>query len=74
MTGEDAAEGVRDGLESGYRQIDTARAYDNKRDVGRGIAERVSNLSVGLLRQAIEKRPLSATRSSLTRSWISTLA
>jgi 2,5-diketo-D-gluconate reductase B len=39
MTGEDAAEGVRDALEIGYRQIDTARAYENEREVGRGIAE-----------------------------------
>jgi 2,5-diketo-D-gluconate reductase B len=58
VTGEDAAEGVRDGLEIGYRQIDTARAYDNERDVGRRIAERVSNFSVGLLRQAIESAPV----------------
>jgi 2,5-diketo-D-gluconate reductase B len=39
LTGEDAAEGVRDALEIGYRQIDTARAYENEREVGRGIAE-----------------------------------
>jgi 2,5-diketo-D-gluconate reductase B len=39
LTGEDAAEGVRDALEIGYRQIDTARAYDNEREVGRGIVE-----------------------------------
>jgi 2,5-diketo-D-gluconate reductase B len=39
VTGEDAVEGVRDALEIGYRQIDTARAYENEREVGRGIAE-----------------------------------
>ena len=39
LTGEDAAEGVRDALEIGYRQIDTARAYENEREVGRGIVE-----------------------------------
>src|SRR5215208_4004506 len=39
LTGEDAAEGVRDALEIGYRQIDTARAYENEREVGRGIAD-----------------------------------
>ncbi len=49
---------MRDGLEIGYRQIDTARAYDNERDVGGGIAVRVSNFSVGLLRQAIENAPV----------------
>jgi diketogulonate reductase-like aldo/keto reductase len=49
---------MRDGLEIGYRQIDTARACDNERDVGRGIAVRVSNFSVGLLRQAIENAPV----------------
>jgi diketogulonate reductase-like aldo/keto reductase len=39
VTGEDAADGVRDALEIGYRQIDTARAYENEREVGRGIAD-----------------------------------
>jgi 2,5-diketo-D-gluconate reductase B len=39
LNGEDAAEGVREALEIGYRQIDTARAYENEREVGRGIAE-----------------------------------
>src|SRR5919108_56633 len=39
LEGEDAAEGVRDALEIGYRQIDTARAYENEREVGRGIAD-----------------------------------
>lgn len=36
---EDAAEAVRDALEIGYRQIDTARAYGNEKEVGQGIAE-----------------------------------
>jgi 2,5-diketo-D-gluconate reductase B len=39
MTGPAAADGVRDALEIGYRQIDTARAYGNEREVGRGIAD-----------------------------------
>src|SRR5215207_7192023 len=39
VTGQDATDGVRDALEIGYRQIDTARAYENERQVGRGIAE-----------------------------------
>ena len=39
VTGEDAAAGVREALEIGYRQIDTARAYENEREVGRGIAD-----------------------------------
>ena len=38
ITGAAAEEGVRDALEIGYRQIDTARAYENEREVGRGIA------------------------------------
>ena len=39
VEGDDAREGVRDALEIGYRQIDTARAYGNEREVGRGLAE-----------------------------------
>jgi 2,5-diketo-D-gluconate reductase B len=39
VTGQEATEGVRDALEIGYRQIDTARAYENEREVGKGIAE-----------------------------------
>jgi 2,5-diketo-D-gluconate reductase B len=39
VTGQDATDGVRDALELGYRQIDTARAYENESEVGRGIAE-----------------------------------
>jgi 2,5-diketo-D-gluconate reductase B len=39
VTGQAATDGVREALEIGYRQIDTARAYENEREVGRGIAE-----------------------------------
>jgi 2,5-diketo-D-gluconate reductase B len=39
LTGPDATDGVREALEIGYRQIDTARAYENEREVRRGIAE-----------------------------------
>jgi len=39
ITGPEAAEAVRDALAIGYRQIDTARAYENEREVGRGIAD-----------------------------------
>jgi diketogulonate reductase-like aldo/keto reductase len=39
VTGQDATDGVRDALEIGYRQIDTARAYENEREVGKGIAD-----------------------------------
>jgi 2,5-diketo-D-gluconate reductase B len=39
ITGSDATEAVRDALEIGYRQIDTARAYGNEAQVGRGIAD-----------------------------------
>jgi diketogulonate reductase-like aldo/keto reductase len=38
LDGGAAAEAVRDAIEIGYRQIDTARAYENEREVGRGIA------------------------------------
>ena len=39
ITGPEATEAVRDALQIGYRQIDTARAYENEREVGQGIAE-----------------------------------
>jgi 2,5-diketo-D-gluconate reductase B len=39
LTGRDATEGVRDALEIGYRQIDTARGYENEREVGQGIRD-----------------------------------
>jgi 2,5-diketo-D-gluconate reductase B len=39
VPGQEATDGVREALEIGYRQIDTARAYENEREVGKGIAE-----------------------------------
>ncbi|MDZ7679509.1 MAG: aldo/keto reductase [Acidimicrobiales bacterium] len=38
LSGDEAREGVRHALELGYRQIDTAQAYGNEREVGEGIA------------------------------------
>ncbi len=38
ITGSDATEAVRDALEIGYRQIDTARMYGNEKEVGAGLA------------------------------------
>jgi 2,5-diketo-D-gluconate reductase B len=38
IEGSDAMEAVRDALEIGYRQIDTARAYENEAEVGAGLA------------------------------------
>jgi diketogulonate reductase-like aldo/keto reductase len=37
VTGKDAEEGVADALQIGYRHIDTARAYGNEDEVGRGL-------------------------------------
>lgn len=39
LRGEECREAVRHALELGYRHIDTARAYDNETQVGRGIAD-----------------------------------
>lgn len=39
LEGSEAAEAVRDGLEIGYRHIDTARAYENEQQVGKAIAD-----------------------------------
>lgn len=39
ITGDTCREAVRDALTIGYRHIDTARAYGNEAEVGRGIAE-----------------------------------
>src|SRR5687768_910786 len=36
LEGSDATQGVRDALEIGYRQIDTARAYQNEAEIGEG--------------------------------------
>lgn len=38
MRGRECVEAVRDALLLGYRHVDTAAAYDNEADVGRGIA------------------------------------
>jgi 2,5-diketo-D-gluconate reductase B len=37
VTGRDAVDGVQDALGLGYRHIDTARMYDNEREVGEGL-------------------------------------
>ena len=39
LTGEACREAVRHALEIGYRHVDTARMYENERDVGRGLAD-----------------------------------
>jgi len=39
LEGDAAREGVLDALEIGYRQIDTARAYENEKEVGAGLEQ-----------------------------------
>jgi 2,5-diketo-D-gluconate reductase B len=39
LEGEDAYDGVLDALSLGYRHVDTARAYENERWVGRALAD-----------------------------------
>jgi diketogulonate reductase-like aldo/keto reductase len=39
IEGPAAAEAVRDGLELGYRHVDTARMYGNEREVGQGLRD-----------------------------------
>ena len=39
ITGRDCYDAVRHALEIGYRHLDTARAYDNEKEVGRAIAD-----------------------------------
>jgi 2,5-diketo-D-gluconate reductase B len=39
IMGSSCREAVRDALEIGYRHIDTARVYENERQVGRGIVD-----------------------------------
>ena len=39
LKGQDCVKGVQKALDTGYRHIDTAQAYENELDVGKGIAE-----------------------------------
>jgi diketogulonate reductase-like aldo/keto reductase len=38
ITGPECEDAVRDALDIGYRHLDTARAYGNEAEVGRGMA------------------------------------
>src|SRR5687768_12352144 len=73
LTGADAAEGVRDGLEIGYRQIDTAARTTTSATWAAGSPKECRTARSGCCARRSRTRPLSATRSSLTRSWIITL-
>jgi 2,5-diketo-D-gluconate reductase B len=39
LTGSDCVAGVAEALRAGYRHVDTARAYENEREVGQGLRE-----------------------------------
>jgi len=39
LTGQDCVAGVAEALRAGYRHLDTARAYENEREVGQGLRE-----------------------------------
>src|SRR5215210_2191533 len=60
IEGSDATGAVRDALEIGYRQIDTARAYGNEAEGGAGLIRNlgVSNFPAGLVERALEHAPV----------------
>lgn len=39
LTGDDCVAGVAEALRAGYRHVDTARAYENEREVGQGLRD-----------------------------------